>query len=216
MLNSTYLSQSSERCEAFENATQIHLFCSNPEEINQPNEFGWTPLYRALISNNKEALTELLNFGADPNIPTTMGETPLYQSIEIENFELFEILIQYKANLNLPKKDGTTPLHLATKKGLTNFVEKLLNNGADPNMVNNLYKQTPLHLAINNKVDLQIVELLNKFGVEYYSQDKYGEIAINYCDDNDYKAKVIEKITLAFGNRNDLPVLYNNTKPWNA
>ncbi|MCQ2818388.1 MAG: ankyrin repeat domain-containing protein [archaeon] len=191
MLSSINLSQSSERERVFGTATQIQLFCSNPEEINTPNEFGWTPLYRALISNNKDALMELLSFGADPNIQTSMGETPLYQAIETENYELFEILIENKSNLNLPKNDGTTPLHLATKKSLTNFVEKLLLNGADPNLVNKLYKQTPLHIALKNTVDIEIVKLLHEYKVDYYAQDKYGEIAINCCEEGEYKEKVL-------------------------
>ena len=52
----------------FPESNPAHLFCETKAEINIPNEYGWTPLYRSLVSNNIVAMKELLKFLADPNI----------------------------------------------------------------------------------------------------------------------------------------------------
>ena len=46
----------------------LYLFISSKSEINEKNENGWTPIYRAIASKNLEALYELLQKDAGPNI----------------------------------------------------------------------------------------------------------------------------------------------------
>ena len=46
----------------------VHLFCESKGEINIPNEYGWTPLYRTIIAGNLKATEILMENGANPNI----------------------------------------------------------------------------------------------------------------------------------------------------
>ena len=68
---------------------------------------------------------------------------------------LFKLLIRNKANLNLPLKDGTRLLQQALKNKDINRIEELLENGADPNISDQL--GTPLIFeTISNPDILQL------------------------------------------------------------
>lgn len=189
-------SSSKSSLDVFLENNQIHLFCSVKEEINEPNEYGWTPLYRALVSNNIEAMKELLKEGADPNIPNNMNETPLYQAIDNENEEAMLLLLENNANCNICKSDGNSPLHLAIKKLAVTYIGPLLNKGANPNLKNKLYQQTPLHLAIKSKLDISIIKQLYEHNADFNIKDKYDCIPMDYCDDSTYKNEINNLINL--------------------
>ena len=180
----------------FPESNPAHLFCETKAEINIPNEYGWTPLYRSLVSNNIVAMKELLKFGADPNITNNMGETPLYQSVDNENYEAMLILLENEADCNICKSDGMSPLHLAVKKNLKKFIEKLLEHKANPNLKNKLYQQTPLHIAVKNKNEIDIIKMLLKYGADTTIKDKYDSVPYDYCEDEGYKTE-INKIAIS-------------------
>ena len=160
----------------------IKLYCQNISDINKQNENGWTPIYRSIIANNLEILSELLKFGADPNISNNIGETPLYLCVDTENFEALELLLKYNANCNISKRDGNTPLHLATKKCKNNFIIALLENNADPNLQNKLYSQSSFHLAIKNKISEDVLKCFKKNGANLYEiKDKYEKSSFDYA-----------------------------------
>ena len=160
-------------------------FCKSISEINTQNENGWTPIYQSIMSNNLEALYDLLKLGANPDIPNNLGETPLYLTVDTKNYDALIILLQYNANCNLAKKNGNTPLHLATKKNLDIFMSALLRNNADPNIVNKLYSQTPTHLAIINKVDENTLVEFNMSKADIYNfKDKYDKSPFDYAKES--------------------------------
>ena len=160
-------------------------FCKSITEINIQNDNGWTPIYQSIMSNNLEALYDLLKLGANPDIPNNLGETPLYLSVDTQNYDALIILLQYNANCNLAKKNGNTPLHLATKKNLDIFMSALLRNNADPNIINKLYSQTPTHLAIINKVDENTLIEFNMSKADIYNyKDKYDKSPFDYAKES--------------------------------
>ena len=189
-------SSSKSSSDIFLENNPIHLFCNTREEINQPNEYGWTPLYRALISNNIEAMKELLKEGADPNIANNMNETPLYQAIDNDNKEAILLLLDNEANCNICKSDGNSPLHLAIKKLAVDYIELLLNKGANPNLKNKLYQQTPLHLAIKSKLNISIIKLLLEYNADFTIKDKYNCLPMDYCEDSVYKQEIQNLINM--------------------
>ena len=177
-------------------SSPVYIFCKSLKEINTPNENGWTPIYRSIIANNNLALIELLKLGADPNIPNNLGETPLYLCVDNQNYDSLMKLLEYNADANLAKKNGITPLHLAIKKKLENkYIIGLLNNNANPNILNKLYNQTATHLALINKSDEEILKILNNNKADIYGiKDKYDKTPFDYVkdlNDDDYLNKVI-------------------------
>ena len=163
------------------NSSPLKLYCSNISEIDQKNENGWTPLYRSIIANNINVLTDLLKFGANPNLQNNIGETPLYLCVDIDNFEALNILLQKNADCNISKKDGTSPLHLASKKKKEKFINILLDYGANPNLANKLYSQTPLHLAVKNKLGKDVLLKFKQNGADFFgAKDKYEKTPYDY------------------------------------
>ena len=189
-----------------------YQFCKKKSEINDPSENGWTPIYRAIISNSLEALKDLLKLGGNPNICNNLGETPLYLCVDMNNIEAFNILLNNnpKPNCNIQKRNGDTALHLSIKKKRINFTKILLENNADPNIPNKLYSQTPIHLAIINKLDESILEQFKMNNADIYNlKDKYDKTAYDYSletNDENY-IKLVLKI---FGEKIQRRLLYNN------
>ena len=122
-----------------------------------------------------------------------MNETPLYQSVEMENYDAMIILLKYNCDCNICKKNGNSPLHIATKKGKMNFISALLRHGANPNLINKLYNQTPFHIAIIEKLSKDIITLFKNFNADLYNiKDKYDKSPFDYCKENgeDYENMV--------------------------
>ena len=166
------------------NNSPLKLYCSDISEINMQNENGWTPVYRSIIANNLNVLSELLKLGANPNLQNSIGETPLYLCVDIDNYEAINILLEKNADCNIPKKDGTTPLHLATKKNKEKFIKILLEHGANPNLTNKLYSQTPMHLAVKNKLGKEFLLLFKKNGADFFNiKDKYDKTPYDYANE---------------------------------
>ena len=194
-----------------------YIFCKLKSEINKKNENGYTPIYCSIISNNLESLNELLKLGADPNIPNLLNETPLYKSIEMENYDALIILLQYNTNCNICKKNGNSPLHLATEKKKINFISALLRHGANPNLQNILFNQTPLHIAIINKCNQDILKIFFRFKADcFFIKDKFDKTPFDYAQNKDYQ-KLIENIFKKCNsvNENYDKEIFNNNTPKN-
>ena len=182
-------------------SSPAYQFCHKKFEINIANENGWTPIYRSIISNDLEALKELLKLGANPNICNNLGESPIYLCVDMNNMEALIIILnnsnEIKVNCNIQKKNGDTALHLSIKKKKLNFANILLENNADPNISNKLYSQTPTHLAIINKVNEFILQKLKMNDADIYTiKDKYDKTSYDYAlehNDKEY-IKLIHKI----------------------
>ena len=78
-------------------------------DINIPDYYGATPLYRQAILG-RDTVKLLLELGADIGKPNTYGETPLHVAAEFFHPKTVKLLIDKGANVN-PKNDrGQTPL----------------------------------------------------------------------------------------------------------
>jgi ankyrin repeat protein len=111
----------------------------------------------------------------------------------MENYDAMIILLKYNCDCNICKKNGNSPLHIATKKGKMNFISALLRHGANPNLINKLYNQTPFHIAIIEKLSKDIIALFKNFNADLYNiKDKYDKTPFDYCKENgeDYENMV--------------------------
>ena len=193
---------------------QIFNFCSNLSEINNQNENGYTPIYLAILSNNIQALKELLSLDANPNIPNNLNETPLFLSVNISNYEAFLILMKYNSDCNIQNIKGDTPLHVATQKKEKKFIEMLLVNNSNPNIQNFTQGQTPTHLAIINKLDEDILKLFKKYKANiFHIKDKLKKTPFDYAkeiNDENYLNLVLKIFGYNFFTNNGLDEVNNN------
>jgi len=130
------------------------MVIKNPNLINLKNKDGWTPLFIASWSVNKELVEFLVLSGADVKISASDGYTPLHNIIagadySKDAYATMVFLIDKGADVNAKSHEGMTPLHWAARGGKVKIAEFLIANGAKINAITNS-GDTPLHLASRN------------------------------------------------------------------
>ena len=116
--------------------------------LEMRDRWGDTPLLLATEVGNVEAVTTLVNAGADPNKRSSRNESALFAALS-GTVETVKVLLQAGADPNAPSaRDGITPLafFVAWNKDAEK-VKALLEAGADPNAWNPRGGGTPLHTA---------------------------------------------------------------------
>ena len=78
-------------------------------DINIPDYYGATPLYRQAILG-RDIVKLLLELGADIGKPNTYGETPLHVAAEFFHPKTVKLLIDKGADVNAKNDMGRTPL----------------------------------------------------------------------------------------------------------
>ena len=119
----------------------------------------------------------------DRNPADFKDESPLHLAIEEKDLlKIDTIIADEKSDLNFPDFAGDTPLHIVSERGYSLIMEKLLINGANTEMINDL-KETPLHTAtFYEQIDL--VRMLLEFKANINPQDKKGETPLHIVVDS--------------------------------
>ena len=108
--------------------------------------FGLTPLHAAAYNNCTEALSLLLDNGANINIKDNIGTTPLHNAANKNHTEVVNLLLKNGALVNLQNHNNWTPLHFAAFHNNVNVILLLLQFGANTRLTDS-FNQTPLDLA---------------------------------------------------------------------
>jgi len=145
------------------NIERVKVCLANGADVNEPNQYGETPLERAcdneniqLVSfllkqgakilgdwplsliyqaSNPHILRRLLKAGLNPNRIYAQDRILLTTAIRFDYFRGVARLLEAGANPNIhePDEDGSTPLMIAAYYDHMNIMEKLLAYGADIN-----------------------------------------------------------------------------------
>jgi ankyrin repeat protein len=151
---------------------------------NVEDSSGTTPLHIAAQRGNTEVATYLIELGADVNKVNEHGWTPLKFSLWSEDTSMLELLLEKGATIEIIDAECETgcqtyessPLHLASRRGAADFMDILIDHGADVNIKNEEFKQTPLHLAAAMGYG-DIVTLLIESGCDDSIEDINGKTA---------------------------------------
>ncbi|MCU0547580.1 MAG: ankyrin repeat domain-containing protein [Oscillatoriaceae cyanobacterium Prado104] len=116
-------------------------------DINARDEYGNTPLHRAVQDNRPEIVSFLIANGAELNVKnesentplhlSRSGNTPLHLAVQNNRPEIVSFLITNGAKVNVKNESGNTPLHLAVQNNRPEIVSFLIANGAKVNVKNN-------------------------------------------------------------------------------
>lgn len=161
-------------------AKVVALLQQNPELVFSRDKFGNTPLHIAAEHNKPEIAALLLANGADVNAKVSnesrnAGQTPLTLALNsYEHKEMLELLLTHGAEVNV-LSSGMTPLSIAVNRNLSDDVELLLANGADPDW------QGLLHFAVLHD-RTKILEILLDYGADPNAKDWAGHTALYYAN----------------------------------
>uniref|UniRef100_A0A3Q1BF58 BRCT domain-containing protein n=1 Tax=Amphiprion ocellaris TaxID=80972 RepID=A0A3Q1BF58_AMPOC len=130
---------------------------SGSPAVMKRNHKGETPLHLAAIKGDVEAVKELLDQGADPNLKDNAGWTPLHEACNLGHLAVVEVLISRGALLNTPGYENDSPLHDAVRNGHPAIVKLLVQFGASQNVLN-LYGKRPADYAVS----LEMLEIFQE------------------------------------------------------
>jgi ankyrin repeat protein len=123
------------------------LLAKHPStNLNAQNQSGETPLMLAAINNQLDLAKVLIERGADINKP---GWTPLHYAATRGHRDMIRLLLDNDAYIDSESANGTTPLMLAAYSAPPLAVKLLLEEGADPTLVNNA-NASALDLALHS------------------------------------------------------------------
>ena len=141
------------------------------ETLLMPYETLMTHLERACWNRNILIVKCLLDYGANPNIFHTRSALSI--AIELRNIAIFEMLIERGADIDLKSQRSSdlrcTPLILSILGNNYIMSQYLLERGANPNIISNVYGRcrTALSVAMMSNVGgLEFVKLLIKSGAD--------------------------------------------------
>jgi ankyrin repeat protein len=112
-------------------------------EAKAPN--GNTALMMAAFRNNKTAVLELLERGAQVN---QKGWTALHYAAAAGSVEITTILLDKYAYIDAETPSGMTPLMIAAREGQEKVVELLLSQGADATLKDGGFHLTAAEFAL--------------------------------------------------------------------
>ncbi|KAJ7984682.1 hypothetical protein DPEC_G00357280 [Dallia pectoralis] len=164
----------------------LTLLCRHGVNVNAEvhSDSRHTALHLAVRFGATPAISILANHNAHIDAVDHFGMMPLHMAAGILNTEMTTRLIQLGADVNkVVSKSGNSPLHLASLAASsrpvaalgvdTSCIRELLDNGADPNIVNHA-GHTSLHEAFIRGCPA-VVELHLKYGANINQRTTSGE-----------------------------------------
>ncbi len=152
---------------------QIKQLLSSGIDVNSPLNDGSTALHWAVLHDQQEAVTSLLDAGANPVHVNRNGISPLFLAVQNGNVEIVSSLLEAGADPNTLAESGETILMTAAYTGKPEVVSLLLENGALVDARDPDFKQTALMIAVREGQG-PVVDLLIRHGTEVDAQTRVG------------------------------------------
>jgi ankyrin repeat protein/CHAT domain-containing protein len=159
----------------------VELLLSAGANPNLQSSYSNTsPLHTAVDMEDISMIELLLKHGASPDIGNKFTEYPLIVAVE-EGFDsILYLLLETPLNINVQSKDGWTALHYAARDNNTDYLQLLLEKGANTQMLaetsDNEY--TPLMLAVYNE-NIEAIKILVKYGADPNFYNSKGESSLS-------------------------------------
>ena len=154
----------------------------------------YTPLHAASFIGQVDIVRWLLNHGANANARSFLGNTPLGEAVDKMHFEAVQVLLEHNADINSQNKSGDTEFYWVLSNGFkenfVDMVQRLLENGADPNICNN-DRTTPLHEA-SSRGSLEAARLLLSYGAKVDVKDKKGNTPLQLAKSDEMTKLLLE------------------------
>ncbi|MDX2050464.1 MAG: ankyrin repeat domain-containing protein [Rickettsiaceae bacterium] len=163
----------------------ISRFIEHGANINEKDNFGWTPLHCVCHNGHEQTAKLLIEHGANIDEKDNSGLTPLHQACYWGHEQIAKLLKEHGAKIDEKDNFGWTSLYSACFKGQEQIAKLLIELGAKIDEKDNS-GGTPLHWACGNG-HKQIVKLLIEHGA-------HGDMALLNILIEAQDVKKLEKI----------------------
>lgn len=146
---------------------------------------GNIPLHYAIKFKNVVASELLVKYKSNLYTTDNDGYNALHLAIRSGSFLICKEIIKNMSNLDIKTFKGETALHISINYQFNLITELLLNEGADPDIIDNENEFTGLHYAVgwNN---IEVINMLIKKNANPNIQDIYGNVPLMYCIKENY------------------------------
>ncbi|MGD8501864.1 MAG: ankyrin repeat domain-containing protein, partial [Phycisphaerales bacterium] len=169
----------------------IRSLVSSGADVNEQNNWGWTPLYTAVATGHGDIVRLLIAEGADADTPSKAGLTPLHFAVNNGNRDIAKLLIKNGADCRTADENGATPLHASAERGHIDIARLLVDNNADID-AKDKWVWTPLFYSCwKNHKDL--AEFLITKGADINIKDSRGMTLLHIAGQQDIIELLIAK-----------------------
>ncbi|CDR32811.1 KAP NTPase domain-containing protein [Caenorhabditis elegans] len=149
----------------------------DPDAIDETDNEGWSALLNAAHCGHVDIVRLLIDNGASVDQPDLMGWSPLMWAVYKNHLDVVDLLVNAKAHVNLiDEEDGLTPLIVASGRGFSQIVERLIDSDCQVNACDK-FGSTALIWAAR-KGHLPVVQLLLNSGAEVDAVGMYSSTAL--------------------------------------
>lgn len=158
------------------------LLLKEGADPNTTDRLGNSPLFYAAQKNNVWMVKLLLENGSDPDLRNNAGKLPedVTRSERIK-----ELLRQYKKTrptiTTAPQETVLITLHQAARRGDTAMVQKLLNEGTDPNIKERTYDRGTALMHAAAIGSIPVATLLLERGADVNAKTTRGRSSLYYA-----------------------------------
>lgn len=153
------------------------LVLLDQESVDETDNEGWSALLNAAHGGFVDIVRLLLENGAAVDQPDLMGWSPLMWAVYKNHLDVVDLLLNAKAHVNLiDEEDGLTPLIVASGRGFSQIVERLIEADCQVNACDK-FGSTALIWA-SRKGHLPVVQYLLNSGAEVDAVGMYSSTAL--------------------------------------
>jgi uncharacterized protein len=146
----------------------------------------------AALAGNTALMEKLFSSYNDINEPVCEGRNVLMLASFNGHIDIINMLLKAGAKVDLRDESGRTALMYASTGPFPKAVELLLENGADPNLVDDVEKFSPLMFAAAEG-QLEVVKILLGNKADATLIDKDGDTAETFARQNGH-VRVVEEL----------------------
>lgn len=202
----------SERFFARADGESIRRCLDGGANIEHRDELGRSPLHKAVLQSNANAVQALLDAGA--NVEARYMEvnhgTSLHLAARLNSKAVIRVLLEAGANLESVDEFGGTPLHWAAHAHRSGNINVLLAAGAKVDARDEYWGKSPLHDSVGNSHPIRVsgyseeekrsvsktVSALIAGGANVEAQDNRGQTPLHHAATNNIynDARAIEAL----------------------
>ncbi|MBN38875.1 MAG: hypothetical protein CMI29_10475 [Opitutae bacterium] len=161
-------------------------------------------LYRAISTNNFEALAQAIEKGALINANDRFGHTPLHFTAYRGNARMLQYLLRKGGNPNARGRHDSTPLHSAAWGRNVAALEVLLEEGSDVDARTDEGETPGMTAALRG--EKEILEILFALSADPHAKDRHGTNLIDLAGAGGHRAIVEMLRRIGVKNKNPLHI----------